>query len=177
MQEQKQPVVKPFVKLVDLQMEDVKQGEKDGSFVRINTIFRKTLSKSGTELVSINAKLHEPQLSQLRLNSGGEYLSSGKFHTLLTVTKSKYEDEKGKPITEWHKTALCRFVKGSYTNRDGEYYSLEVIYKQGYYFVHFFSYDDTELIKVLEKTGQKKFNWIQAPEKIDFKEPTEQFSF
>jgi len=177
MQEQKQPVVKPFVKLSDLQMEDVKKGQKDGSFNVLSVRFKQTFNKKGTELVSINIELHKPQLQQVRLNNGGTYISSPKFHSILIATDTKYVDDKGNAINTWHRQALCRFVKGSYTNREGEYYSLEVVFKQGHYIVHFFSYEEIQTIKLLEEKALKKFNWVERPDKIDFVEPSEQFSF
>jgi hypothetical protein len=179
MQDQKQAVQKEatFVKLDDLQMEDVTKGLKDGSFVKLPVVFKQTFGKKGSELVSINIELHKQQLQQLRLNNGGTYIPSAKFHGILIATDSKYEDEKGNSINTWHKQALCRFVKGSYTNREGEYYSLEVIFKQGQYIIHFFSYDEIQTILLLESKKIKSFNWITRPDKIDFVEPTEQFSF
>jgi hypothetical protein len=171
------PEVKPFVKLVDLQEKDVKDGRKDGSFVVLPVTFKQTFNKKGTELVSINIELHKPQLQQMRLNNGGNYISSAKFHSILIATDSKYVDEKGNAINTWHRQALCRFVKGSYTNREGEYFSLEVIYKQGHYTTHFFTYEEMQTINLLQEKGIKSFNWITRPDKIDFVEPSEQFSF
>ena len=169
--------VKSFVKLVDLTMDDVKKGQKDGSFILLPVTFKRSFSKKGSEQVSINVEIHKPQLSQLRLQDGNDYLKSEVFHSILLATETKMMDEHGRELSVWKKQALCRFVKGSYTNREGEYYSLEVVFKQGHYVVHFFTYDQVQLIKLLEEKGIKKFNWNERPDKIDFVEQSEAFAF
>ena len=141
-----------FVKLVDLTKEQVKKFQKDDSFVVLPVTFKRGFSKSGTETVSITVEIQKPYMQQLRLKNGNDYIRSSKFHSLLIATSSDYKDATGRDINIWKKSALCRFVKGSYANREGEYYSLEVLFKQGHYLVHFFDYDEDTVNRLLPQT-------------------------
>ena len=175
--EVKELKVLPFIKLSDLTKDDVVRGRKEGTFVVLPTLFKRGYSKNGTETVSITVKVFDPYLSQVRLKNGNDFLSASTFHRFLLATDTNYKDKRGYDKNLFNKDALCRFVKGTYSNRDEEYYSLEVIFTQGEYIVHFFSYDDVQIIKNLEEKGIHKFNWQVRPDKIDFTEPSEAFNF
>ena len=177
MQEQKELKKETFVKLSELQKDDIVSGLKKKEFVKVPaTLVRSFAKRTGREIATITLKLHDPQFTQLSLQPGNQYLSTSLFHKILVATDSVYNDPKGQPIVKWNKETLVRFVKGTYTNRDDEYYSLEVIFKQGIYITHFFSYDDVQTLNLLEEKGLYKPNWITRPDKIEFVE-TEKFEF
>lgn len=166
-----------FVKLSDLTKQDVDKGLKNGDFIKIPLVFKRNFNKRGKENVSITATIVKPQIEQLILTNGSSYISSAFFHNILTLAKASYKDAKGYDINEWKLNALARFVKGEYSNRDGEYHSLEVVFKQGKYIIHFFDYDQYDLIKSLE--DQKIFNpkWLTRPDKIEAIEFTSEIDF
>ncbi len=171
-----EPVVS-FNKLSELNKDLLVKGIKTREFVKIPAIMTLTKSKKTDRIqTAITLKLYDPQFSRLNLMPGNKYLEPTLFHKILTATKAEYNDPKGQPLTKWNKECIVRFVKGSYSNRDDEYYSLEVMFKLGIYLTHFFNYDEVEILKLLAE--QKKFtpNWITRPDKIDFIE-SDAFSF
>ncbi len=174
-----QTVQKPvFTKMADLTKDQVKAGQKNGEFYLIPATFRRSFAKkTSQEQTSIRLNVINPQMTQLVLKDGNDYLTPAVFHRILTEVGLPYKDEKGNDKNEWKRDVLCRFVKGSYTNRDDEYLSVEVIFKQGLYLVHFFTYDETQLINTLSAKGLFKFNFIDRPDKIEHKESSERFDF
>lgn len=166
-----------FVKLSDLTKQDVDKGIKKGEFIKIPIVLKRSYNKKGIEQVSITATLVKPQFEQLRLTNGGSYISSAFFHNVLTMTKQSYKDAKGYDINEWKFNVLARFVKGQYINRDGEYYSLEVIFKQGEYITHFFDYDQVKLLDSLKEQKILMPKWVDRPDMIQAIEITNDLEF
>jgi hypothetical protein len=157
-----------FVKLSDLTKDEVIAQEEKGLIVAVPCRFLRSFSKkSKTEQVSITVKLHDPQLSQVRLTNGGKFITSAFFHKILTSYNANYKDEKGYDVNEWNRKVRVRFVKGNFKNMDGEYRSLEVIFSKGNHLVHFFDYDQIQLLDTLAL--QKKYSpiWIDRPDAID----------
>jgi hypothetical protein len=158
----------PFLKLSDLTADYVNKTNKK-EFEQLPVIFKSTIDKKGRNLISINVDVVPLFMTQIALRPGGKYLTAPKFNNILLNIGAKFIDDKGKQQTEWkYKGVTCRFVKGQYSNRDGEYHSLEVIFKQGLYLMHFFDYDQMELLNTIEQKGLKKINWIERPDKIEF---------
>ena len=161
-QSTKKAVTPEFVKLSDLQVADVKNLKK------FPITFVRSFSKNGREQVSMVLKLHDPQFNQLTLRKGGpkNYVTPSFFHLVLTKLEALYKDKLGKDINEWKYNVLCRFVEGNYKDSDDTYKSVEVIFRQGLYMTHFFDYDDTALLKLLEEKKILKLDWVQRPDAI-----------
>lgn len=159
--EQKQTTKKneSFVALKDLTPEMV------STFQKVPVRFSRTERKNGAGfLTSINIKLFDDFLTDLRIAPGGNYLTVDRFDLITSVIKLPKTDERGRLLSEWVRNVPVRFVKGKY--EDGtDYLSLEIIYKQYYYDTHFFSSDQRRLIEFKESDGLK-INWYERTESI-----------
>jgi hypothetical protein len=164
----KEQQARQFVKLSDLTKDYVSEGLVLNEFQMLPIKFVRSFAKnSGREQVSLVLKIHEPQLQQVTLKNGVNYITPSFFHKALMQLNAKYKDAKGQDIKEWNFKLLCRFVKGAYSNREGEYYSIEVIIKQGSYLTHFFNNDEVELFNILAEKKEYTPLWLERPDKIE----------
>lgn len=129
------------------------------TFDRVLTTFVKTERKHGAGYnVSINVKLFDDRLSSVSITPGGKWLTVDRFDLIAEALGLSDTDEDGRKIQTWIKNVPIRLVKGFY--KDGsEYYRLDIIYKQYYYDVHFFSSDQTRILSLLDKDKSRKINW------------------
>lgn len=162
MQEQTAKKEVQFVKLSDLTSKDVK------GLQRFPVKMTRNL-KFGRQQVSILLCIDKDYFPSLTLRAGGpkNFITPEKFNLILLEANFDMRDPKGKEITEWNKQVICRFVKGRYSNRDAEYKSLEVIFKQGLYITHFFDFEQERLLSKLEETGKLKITWFERPDAIE----------
>lgn len=151
-----------FVKLMDLTPDVVLKLKK------YPVKFVKTYAKSGREQVSILVNLHEKYLKQLNLRAGGpkDFISAELFNLIALEVNLELTDKKGRDVSEWNRNVPVRFVKGQYSNYEGEYKSIEVIFKKGLYITHFFTYDQTRLLDNLEEKGLLSIKWENRPDAI-----------
>jgi len=152
-----------FVKLADLTAKEVKK------FQRLPMKFVKTLARSGREQVSIMLTINDPYFKALNLRAGGpkNYITAEFFNRLMLEIPLDPLDEKGRTVTEWRKLGPVRFVKGHYKESEGEYHSVECIFKQGLYLTHFFDYEQLNLIKTLEQKKLISIDWVERPDAIE----------
>ena len=160
-----------FVKLSDLTPEIVAKLKKYP--VKFTKSYR-----NGSERVAIYLNLHDKLLRQLNLRAGGprDFISNELFNLIVLEVNLELTDKQGRDVVEWNRNVPVRFVKGSYTNSDGEYKSLEVIFKKGLYITHFLSYDQQRLIENLEAKKLLKIKWEVRPDAIS-KETSDDIEF
>ena len=158
-----QAELKPFVALKDLTAEDVK------NFKKLPFTFKVDTTKRGMVIKTISFELTKTYLKSVNVIPGREKrLSPDRFDLIVFSIDLPLNDPYGRPMTEWHRNVPVRFVKGKFKN-GGEYYSLEIIYKQYMYDTHFFnsSSDQLRLLQMLEEKGLLKIDWIERPDAID----------
>jgi hypothetical protein len=176
-----------------VQQKEVKKTLKPATFVKLGELnpdivskikkypvkFVKTFAKSGREQVSILVNIHDKYLKQLNLRDGGpkNFLTAEFFNLISLEVNLELTDKKGRDLTEWNRNVPVRFVKGSYTNLEGEYRSVEVIFKKGLYITHFLNYDQTRLLENLEAKGLVSIEWETRPDAITKESESEDIQF
>ncbi|MBN3490542.1 hypothetical protein JV173_03335 [Acholeplasma equirhinis] len=186
MQNAQETKVVPFVELKNLTKEDVKK------YPLFPVKLRRTVTKSGIQ-TSVTLKLNEsnlqiPLVSSERLSNGSSrqlrYFQPDIFIALILELDLPQVDENGKDLNDWNIKAAVRFVKGKYKS-DKEYFSLEIVFKQYKYHVHFLSQPQITILehliknkKLVDVTNKPvKVDWIVRPDAIDDIEELEDFSF
>lgn len=161
-----------FVKLSDLTLDIVSKLKKYP--VKFSKNYR-----NGKEQIGIYLNLHNKLLRQLNLRAGGprDFISNELFNLILLEVNLELTDKKGRDVTEWNRNVPVRFVKGSYTNSDGEYKSIEVIFKKGLYITHFLTYDQIRLLDNLEEKKLISILWEDRPDAISKDSETEDIDF
>jgi len=175
-----------FIELKNLTKEDAKK------YSLFPVKLRRTITKSGIQ-ASVVLKMSEshlqiPLVSSEKLSNGKSrqlrYFQPDTFISLIIDLGLSEKDENNKDLNEWNVKAAVRFVKGKYSN-DKEYYSLEIIFKQYKYHVHFLSQPQLTILEHLTKNNKLvdvkgkpvKIEWIERPDVIDELEELEDFSF
>lgn len=161
-QEKKETTQEPvFVKLSEMTPEIANKCK------RFPARFTKVL-RNGKEQVAITLNLHDKYLRQLNLRAGGprDFISNELFNLILIENNFELVDKKGRDNFEWNYNVRVRFVKGSYTNFEGEYKSIEVIFNRNTHLTHFLTYDQIRLIDNLEAKKLLKINWEHRPDAI-----------
>lgn len=150
-----------FIKLRDLTNEDVK------NFKRALVTFYKTERKKGPGYnVSINIDLQfETHFKNIKLAPGGKYLTEDRFDLIAAAIELDPFDENGRVKTEWIRKVPVRFVKGEF-NDGGDYYALEIIFKQYFYDTHFFDSDQRRLIEIIDGSSVN-IEWANNDSKIN----------
>ncbi len=164
--------VPEFVKLSDLTAPIVSKLEKYP--VKFTKVYR-----NGREMASIYLNLHNKFLRQLNLRAGGpkDFISNELFNLIILEVGLELEDKKGRDLTEWNRNVPVRFVTGSYSNMEGEYKSIEIIFKKGLYITHFLSYDQQRLLENLEEKKLLKIKWEHRPDTISKEVDSEDIEF
>jgi len=168
-----------FVELKDLTPEDVKK------LPRFATKLKRTSNRSGLS-TSINVVLNPLNLiislvsSEIRNGKSYalRYFKPDRFVALIRALELRQKDEKDMDVNEWVVNPFVRFVKGSYKDTEGEYHSIEIIFKQYKYHVHFLTSDQLFILEdmaskgeLIDAKGKKiKLNWEVRPEAIDKEE-------
>lgn len=167
----------PFVKLQDLSAADVK---KLSLFTvklkrRVNN---SGLSTTATLLLN-DLNLQVNLVSSERLSSGTSrqlrYFLPDVFIALIIELGLPQQDDLKKDKNDWNVPVALRFVKGKYKNSENEYHSIEVIFKQYKYHVHFLTPHQLTILnalsaskKLIDRSGKPvKINWIERPDAID----------
>lgn len=187
MQENKQVTkTAPFVELRNLTKEDVRK-------LSIFPVkLRRSLNRSGLQtsvtLMINDLNLQLSLVSSQRLPNGNStqlrYFLPDVFIALIMDLGLKQTDENNKDINEWTVQGAVRFVKGN--NKSGnDYHSLEIIFKQYKYHVHFLTPPQLTILnalagqkKILDIKGkQVKLDWQERPDAIDDMEFLDDFAF
>lgn len=176
-----------FIALQDLSKEDVKK------FSLFNVRLKRSLNKSGLNTQA--TLMMDPNNLQIQLVSSQRsangkstqlrYFLPDVFIALILELDLAQKDETGKDRNDWIVSAAVRFVKGKYKDSDKEYHSLELIFKQFKYHVHFLTPHQLRILEILsekkqiiDKTGKPiKLNWLTRPDAIDEIEDSEDFVF
>lgn len=165
-----------FVELKDLTLEDVKK------LPRFATKLKRSVNRSGLS-TSITVVLNPLNLniglvsSELRngVTYTLRYFKPDRFIALVRALDLKQKDEKELDVNEWVINPVVRFVKGTYKNTEGEYHSIEIVFKQYKYHVHFLTNDQLYILEdmaskgeLIDAKGKKvKLTWEVRPEAID----------
>ncbi len=160
-----------FISLKDIKKEHL------SSFIELPVILEKGKTNKGRLTYSIKAVINSNYMPELVIKPNGSYLTADIFNELLLNIKAPIEDERGYTNRLWRYNIKARFVKGLYTNQNGEYYSLELLFKEGVYFTHFFDTHQTNILKSLIKNNELKAVIFERPEKIDKIEAVETLEF
>lgn len=180
--------VEKFVELKNLTQEDVKK------LTIINARFKRSVNSNGLSTQIIlpmePSYLYIPLVSSMKTASGKSrqlsYFLPDTFIAILLDLKLKEKDANDKQVNEWIHPVAIRFVKGKYSTGDKEYHSIEVIFKQFKYHVHFLNPQQVKILETLSEEGKLldrskkpyKVNWIERPEAIDEVESDEsEFTF
>lgn len=151
---------KEFIKLSDLSREDLRTAE----FMIIDAKMIKQPTKAGYRCRVQLAV--EPQFLTFDLQPGGKFITVDRFNLIMLKLGVSLIDKKNRPQTAWNLRVPVRFVTGKYTDGN-EYFSLEVVFKQYLYDIHFFSSDQVRILKELESQDIFKPNWIERPDAIE----------
>ncbi|MFA6777972.1 MAG: hypothetical protein WCR80_06040 [Bacilli bacterium] len=159
-----------FKKLSDLTAKDL----KEQGFVIRKVILNKKANKNGFRY-SIEVAIDDEFLN-VTLMPGGQYLSADRFNLILLTLGLDTKDKLNRIKEKWVINVPTRLVIGKYKD-ETEYKSLEVLFKQYLYDIHFFTNDQQRIFDNLEKTKNKKFDWVLRPDKIDKVEESIDFVF
>lgn len=180
------PVV-PFVELKNLTKEDVKK------YPLFPVKLRRSINRSGLTTSAV-LKLNELNLqislvsSQRQANGRStqlRYFLPDMFIALILDLGLPQVDDNKKDINEWNVNAAVRFVKGKFKQSEREYHSIEIVFKQYKYHVHFLTPPQLAILealalqkKLIDKSGKViKLNWIERPDAIDELDDVEEFNF
>lgn len=153
-------IVKPFIKLSDLTKEDLRTSD----FMIVDAKMIKQQTKTGFRC-RIQLAV-DSQFLTFDLLPGGTFITVDRFNLIMLKLGVSFVDKKNRPQTSWNLRVPVRFVKGKYSDGN-EYMSLEVIFKQYLYDVHFFSSDQVRILQELDAQGIFKPNWIERPDAIE----------
>ena len=150
-----------FISLKDLKKEDLKD------FIQLPVILEKGRTNKGKTTYSIKVNIDSTFMPELNIRPNGDYLTADIFNELLLNIDAPTKDARGYDQRIWRYNTYARFVKGQYTLQNGEYYSLELLFKNGVYFTHFFDLHQTNILNGLIKKGIFKYKFFERPEKIN----------
>ncbi len=157
-----------FTKLSDLE-------SLDSGFSKYSVTFLRGLSKQKRQTVSLSVKIHESFMPSLVIRPNNEYLSPDKFNAIILELDLPLKDKLDREQNEWKRLVPVRFVTGTYSNREGNWKALELVFKKGLYMKHFFDYDQVAVLTKLEQKGLMKINWLDFPEAIEYQEQQLEF--
>ena len=144
--------------------------------------FRKTKTKSGLTMNRIYIDLGHDMLKDIELTYNNRSISTDRFNAILLETNTNIYDAMGKPIDSITRSVPIRFIKGiNEENKELNYHSVEIIFKQYLYNVHFFSSDQMRIINKLLENNQIDIKFLDysynKKELSDFDEQTKTFDF
>ena len=144
--------------------------------------FRKTKTKSGLTMNRIYIDLGHDMLKDIELTYNNRSISTDRFNAILLETNTNIYDAMGKPIDSITRSVPIRFIKGiNEENKELNYHSVEIIFKQYLYNVHFFSSDQMRIINKLLENNQIDIKFLDysynKKELNDFDEQTKTFDF
>ena len=145
-----------FIHLKDLKETDAKE-----HFIVKPATLSRTTTKTGRLMTSIRIKLFNDILTALTIMPSGKFLSPDKFELILMARQLELKDHDGRIKSEWNIPVYVRFVKGQYEDGN-EFKALEILYKQKVYDTHFFSYDQSRLLDLVDSS----IKWSKYPKKI-----------
>lgn len=147
---------KGFVKLQDIDKDLFKK------LPDLKVLLKDQKTKSGFDRCFIEFRFHD--LLKLTLP-----ISLNRFNLLRIKLELPLKDSRGREKMDYIIPVKYRFVKGN--TEYGEYKSVEIIFKQFVYETYFFQeYDQLEILKSLEESGQLKINWYVRPDKLSNEE-------
>lgn len=167
---------KGFIDLKELTLEDVKK------LPRFAVKLKRSLNRSGlaaSVTVVLNPLNLNISLISSETRSGKSYqlryFKPERFIKLIRSLGLSQKDENGNDKNDWIVNPVIRFVKGSYSNQEGEYHAIEIIFKQYHYHVHFLTSDQLFILEdlaskneLIDAKGKKvKLVWAIRPEAID----------
>ncbi|MGE4321000.1 MAG: hypothetical protein AB7E61_06105 [Acholeplasmataceae bacterium] len=165
-----------FIELKDLTSADVKKLPRfTASLTRsenragLSTQIRLVIDKLNLQINLVSTERTSTYSRQLR------YFLPDAFIALIMALGLPQVDEDGKPKNSWIYTPVVRFVKGKFANSDEEYFSIEVIFKQYKYHVHFLTKLQKDILDDLIKSNELKdyqgnpvkVKWLERPTTIE----------
>jgi len=120
------------------------------------------ITKNNFDMCSIMIPLHDMLNVKLPIKMV-------RFNVLRLKMGLPLKDNSGRERLEYHVSCKYRYIKGE--NSVGEYWSVELIFKQFLYQTYFFqSSDEKTILEDLQTSGELKIDWFVRPDKVDVSE-------
>jgi hypothetical protein len=142
-----------FVKLSDLDKE---------MYLKLDVInvalIDQYFKKTNSHRYLIKFQLHDLVIPEI-------FISKDRFIEIVLAKGLSLVDERGRDKRDHVIPVRCRYVRGSSIN--GDYKSVQLVFKQFLYEVYFFNGSIRNNLETLEARGEIKIDWVDSPEKID----------